>query len=180
VEVAFIGPGGDAIQIGAVGVRTLEDAATTDHHLGVGEITLPLHADGSPQHRRARHDEGFSVVSGTASFTVGAAAYEAPDSTLVIVAARLSAYHAPTLATSSPCCSTRSNRTPTCSASGTSATWSPQVSLGARSDSRGDGPPRHCPGHRVLTLSQPNTWLARNSRMRARRGTAVERQGGRT
>jgi quercetin dioxygenase-like cupin family protein len=51
----------------------------------VGEITLPPHTDGPPQHRHARHDEGFYVVSGTARFTVGDKTYDAPAGTLVMV-----------------------------------------------------------------------------------------------
>jgi quercetin dioxygenase-like cupin family protein len=86
VEVAITGPdGGDAIQLGAVRMRILEDGGTTDHRLGVGEITLPPHTDGPPQHRHAHHDEGFYVISGTASFTVGDTTYEAPAGTLVMV-----------------------------------------------------------------------------------------------
>jgi mannose-6-phosphate isomerase-like protein (cupin superfamily) len=66
-------------------MRILEDGSTTGHRLGVGEIILPPHTDGPPQHRHARHDEGFYVVSGTASFTVGETSYEAPAGTLVMV-----------------------------------------------------------------------------------------------
>ena len=62
--------GGEAIQLGPVQMRILEDGRTTGHRLGVGEITIAAHADGPPQHRHARHDEGFYVVSGTARFTV--------------------------------------------------------------------------------------------------------------
>ena len=51
----------------------------------MGEITLPPHTDGPPQHRHARHDEGFYVVSGTARFTVGDTSYEASAGTLVMV-----------------------------------------------------------------------------------------------
>src|ERR1700677_4411126 len=79
MEVAIIGPdAGDAIQLGTIRMRILEDGSTTDHRLGVGEITLPPHTDGPPQHRHARHDEGFYVVSGRASFTVGDTTYDAP------------------------------------------------------------------------------------------------------
>jgi mannose-6-phosphate isomerase-like protein (cupin superfamily) len=86
MQAAIIGPdGGDAIQLGPVRIRILEDGSTTDHRLGVGEITLPPHTGGPPQHRHARHDEGFYVVSGTASFTVGDTTYEAPAGTLVMV-----------------------------------------------------------------------------------------------
>src|ERR1700689_399515 len=79
VEVGVAGPGaGDAIQLGPVRIRILEDGTTTGHRLGVGEITLPPHTDGPPQHRHARHDEGFYVVSGRACFTVGDTPYHPP------------------------------------------------------------------------------------------------------
>ncbi|CAM5234031.1 cupin domain-containing protein [Streptomyces violaceorubidus] len=32
---------------------------------------LAPHTPGPPQHRHARHDEGFYVISGTVRFTVG-------------------------------------------------------------------------------------------------------------
>ena len=93
MEVAIIGPeGGDAIQLGPIRMRILEDGSTTGHRLGVGEITLPPHTNGPPQHRHARHDEGFYVVSGTASFTVGETTYDAPAGTLVMVPPRRSAH----------------------------------------------------------------------------------------
>jgi mannose-6-phosphate isomerase-like protein (cupin superfamily) len=86
MDVAITPPdGGDAIQLGPVVMRILEDGGTTDHRLGIGEITLPPHTDGPPQHRHARHDEGFYVVSGTATFTVGDSSYEAAAGTLVMV-----------------------------------------------------------------------------------------------
>src|SRR2546428_824325 len=43
------------------------------------------HADGPPQHRHARHDEGFYVVSGTARFTVADTSYDAPAGTFVMI-----------------------------------------------------------------------------------------------
>src|ERR1700691_478079 len=86
MEVVITGPDdGDAIQLGPIRMRILEDGSTTDHRLGMGEITLPPHTDGPPQHRHARHDEGFYVVSGRASFTVGDTTYRAPAGTLVMV-----------------------------------------------------------------------------------------------
>ena len=66
-------------------IRILEDGTTTAHRLGVAEITLAPHSAGPPQHRHARHDEGFYVVSGTARFTVGRTDHEAPAGTLVMV-----------------------------------------------------------------------------------------------
>jgi quercetin dioxygenase-like cupin family protein len=76
---------GESIQLGPVRMRILEDGSTTGHRLGIGEITLAPHTEGPPQHRHAQHDEGFYVVSGTASFTVGETTYEAPAGTLVMV-----------------------------------------------------------------------------------------------
>jgi quercetin dioxygenase-like cupin family protein len=66
-------------------MRILEDGSTTNHRLGIGEITLAPHTDGPPQHRHARHDEGFYVVSGLARFTVGTESYDAPAGTLVML-----------------------------------------------------------------------------------------------
>ena len=85
-KVAITGPDdGESIQLGPTRGRILEDGTTTAHRLGVGEITIPPHTDGPPQHRHARHDEGFYVVAGTASFTVGETTYEAPAGTLVMI-----------------------------------------------------------------------------------------------
>jgi quercetin dioxygenase-like cupin family protein len=85
-KVSVVPPdGGEAIQLGPVRMRILEDGSTTAHRLGLGEITLPPHTAGPPQHRHAEHDEGFYVVSGTARFTVGETDYDAPAGTLVMV-----------------------------------------------------------------------------------------------
>jgi mannose-6-phosphate isomerase-like protein (cupin superfamily) len=85
-EVAITGPdGGEPITIGTTVMRILEDGSTTAHRLGIGEITIAPHTDGPPQHRHARHDEGFYVVSGLARFTVGDRSYDAPAGTLVMV-----------------------------------------------------------------------------------------------
>jgi len=85
-QVSVVGPdGGESIQLGPTRMRILEDGSTTGHRLGVGEITLAPHTDGPQQHRHARHDEGFYVVSGTARFTVGETSYDAPAGTLVMV-----------------------------------------------------------------------------------------------
>ncbi len=85
-QVSVVMPGGgEAIQLGPARMRILEDGRTTGHRLGIGEITLAPHTQGPPQHRHARHDEGFYVVSGTARFTVGDTAYDAPPGTLVMV-----------------------------------------------------------------------------------------------
>jgi quercetin dioxygenase-like cupin family protein len=85
-DVSIVGPqDGEAIQLGPTRMRILEDGATTSHRLGIGEITLAPHTAGPPQHRHARHDEGFYVVSGMARFTVGATDYDAPAGTLVMI-----------------------------------------------------------------------------------------------
>jgi pimeloyl-ACP methyl ester carboxylesterase/mannose-6-phosphate isomerase-like protein (cupin superfamily) len=84
--VSIVGPdGGEAIQLGPIRMRILEDGTTTRHRLGLGEITLPPHVSGPPQHRHAEHDEGFYVLSGTPRFTVGTEEYDTPAGTLVMV-----------------------------------------------------------------------------------------------
>src|ERR1700689_1271643 len=85
-KVAIIDPdGGDVIQLGPIRMRMLEDGSTTDHRLGMGEITLPPRTEGPPQHRHARHDEGFYVVSGAVRFAVGEESYMASAGTLVMI-----------------------------------------------------------------------------------------------
>ncbi|MGP0025290.1 MAG: alpha/beta fold hydrolase [Streptosporangiaceae bacterium] len=84
--VSLVGPGGgEKLPLGPIQMRILEDGQTTSHRLGIGEITIPPHTDGPPQHRHARHDEGFYVVSGAARFTVGEQSYDAPAGTLVMI-----------------------------------------------------------------------------------------------
>jgi mannose-6-phosphate isomerase-like protein (cupin superfamily) len=85
-QVSVVAPdGGEAIQLGPIQMRILEDGQTTGHRLGVGEITIPPGTQGPPQHRHAEHDEGFYVVSGTARFTVADTTYDAPPGTMVMV-----------------------------------------------------------------------------------------------
>src|SRR6201982_360021 len=85
-RVSVVGPdGGETMRLGPTQMRILEDGSTTGHRLGIGEITLAPHTNGPPQHRHARHDEGFYVVSGTARFTVGETTYDAPAGSLVMV-----------------------------------------------------------------------------------------------
>jgi mannose-6-phosphate isomerase-like protein (cupin superfamily) len=85
-QVSVVAPdGGEAIQLGPIQMRILEDGRTTGHRLGVGEITIPPGTAGPPQHRHAEHDEGFYVVSGTARFTVADTSYDAAAGTLVMV-----------------------------------------------------------------------------------------------
>ena len=83
---SIVGPdGGEIVRLGPATVRILEDGATTGHRLGIGEITVAPHSSGPPQHRHARHDEGFYVVSGTARFTIGATVHDAPAGTLAMI-----------------------------------------------------------------------------------------------
>ena len=85
-KASITGPdGGDVIPLGPVTMRILEDGSTTGHRLGVGEITVAPRSGGPPQHRHARHDEGFYVVSGTARFTVGAESYDVPAGGLAMI-----------------------------------------------------------------------------------------------
>lgn len=76
---------GEVIKLGPARIRIMEDGGTTDHRIGIAEITLAPHSDGPIQHRHAEHDEGFYVVSGTARFTVGQTVHEAKPGTLVMV-----------------------------------------------------------------------------------------------
>ena len=86
VKASIVGPsGGEVVPLGPATMRILEDGGTTGHRLGIGEITVAPHSDGPPQHRHARHDEGFYVVSGTARFTVGTQTYDAPAGTLAMI-----------------------------------------------------------------------------------------------
>ena len=85
-QVSVVPPDGGEIALdGPIRLRILEDGATTAHRLGVAEITIAPHTDGPPQHRHGRHDEGFYVVAGTASFTVGEETYNAPAGSLVMI-----------------------------------------------------------------------------------------------
>ena len=85
-KFSVVGPGdGEVIRLGTIQIRILEDGSTTEHRLGLGEITLAPHAEGPPQHRHAQHDEGFYVVSGTARFTVGDTTYDAGSGSLVMI-----------------------------------------------------------------------------------------------
>jgi mannose-6-phosphate isomerase-like protein (cupin superfamily) len=86
VRVSVVPPDGGEIALeGPIRLRILEDGTTTGHRLGVAEITIAPHTPGPPQHRHGLHDEGFYVVAGTASFTVGEESYVAPAGTLVTI-----------------------------------------------------------------------------------------------
>jgi mannose-6-phosphate isomerase-like protein (cupin superfamily) len=84
--VSIVGPGdGEVVLRGPTQMRILEDGSTTQHRLGVGEITLAPQTAGPLQHRHAQHDEGFYVVSGTARFIVGEQTYDAGAGTFVMI-----------------------------------------------------------------------------------------------
>jgi pimeloyl-ACP methyl ester carboxylesterase len=84
--VAIVGPGdGELMLSGPTTLRILEDGSNTGHRIGMAEIVIAPHTGGPMQHRHARHDEGFYVVSGTARFTVGTTSHDAPAGTLVMV-----------------------------------------------------------------------------------------------
>lgn len=84
--VSVVGPGdGEMIVLGTTRMRILEDGSHTGHRLAIAESVLAPHTQGPPQHRHARHDEGFYVLSGTVRFTVGDEDYDATTGTLVMV-----------------------------------------------------------------------------------------------
>ncbi|GGM14015.1 cupin [Streptomyces fumigatiscleroticus] len=84
--VSVVGPDdGERIVMGTTLMRILEDGSHTEHRLGIAESVLAPHTPGPPQHRHARHDEGFYIVSGTVRFTVGDKDHDATTGTLVMV-----------------------------------------------------------------------------------------------
>ncbi|MFF7094581.1 cupin domain-containing protein [Streptomyces rubradiris] len=84
--VLVVGPGdGEVIVLGTTRMRVLEDGSHTGHRLAIAESVLAPHTQGPPQHRHARHDEGFYVLSGTVRFTVGDEDHDATTGTLVMV-----------------------------------------------------------------------------------------------
>lgn len=85
-HVSVVLPGeGELALTGATQLMILEDETTTSRRLGIAEITIAPPTGGPPQHRHARHDEGFYVVSGTAQFTAGQQTISAPQGTLVMI-----------------------------------------------------------------------------------------------
>jgi quercetin dioxygenase-like cupin family protein len=69
-------------------MEILEDGGTTEHRLGVALFRVPPHTAGPPPHWHERHDEGFYVVSGTATFATADATHTAPAGTFVTVPPR--------------------------------------------------------------------------------------------
>lgn len=85
-SVSVVGPGdGETIVLGTTRIRVLEDGSRTGHRLAIAESVLAPHTEGPPQHRHARHDEGFYVLSGTVRFTVGDENHDATAGTFVMV-----------------------------------------------------------------------------------------------
>ncbi|MFE7934208.1 cupin domain-containing protein [Streptomyces sp. NPDC057456] len=84
--VSVVGPDdGETILLGTTRMRVLEDGSNTGRRLGVAESVLAPHTPGPPQHRHARHDEGFYIITGTVRFIVGENDYDATAGTLVMV-----------------------------------------------------------------------------------------------
>ncbi|MFF1719807.1 cupin domain-containing protein [Streptomyces sviceus] len=84
--ISVVGPGdGETIVLGTTRMRVLEDGSRTGHRLAIAESVLAPHTQGPPQHRHARHDEGFYILSGTVRFTVGNEDHDATTGTLVMV-----------------------------------------------------------------------------------------------
>ena len=84
--LSVMGPGdGETIILGTTRMRVLEDGSHTEHRLAIAESVLAPHTQGPPQHRHARHDEGFYIISGTVRFTVGDEDHDATAGTLVMV-----------------------------------------------------------------------------------------------
>ncbi|PRY44770.1 cupin domain-containing protein [Umezawaea tangerina] len=85
-RLSIVGPDqGEVIELGGSRLRVLEDGSTTDHRLGVIELTLAPHSEGPPQHRHSQHDEGFYVISGTVRFTVGDEVHDATAGAMAMV-----------------------------------------------------------------------------------------------
>ncbi|MFH8612626.1 cupin domain-containing protein [Streptomyces sp. NPDC018029] len=84
--VAVVGPGqGEVIVLGTTRMRVLEDGSRTGHRLALTESVLAPRTPGPPQHRHARHEEGFYVLSGTVRFTFGHQEHDAGAGTFVMV-----------------------------------------------------------------------------------------------
>lgn len=85
-QLSIVEPGeGEVMELGGVRLRVLEDGSTTDHRLGVVEMTIAPHSNGPQQHRHSLHDEGFYIVSGTVRFTVGDTVYDAKAGAMAMV-----------------------------------------------------------------------------------------------
>jgi mannose-6-phosphate isomerase-like protein (cupin superfamily) len=76
---------GEAIQIGPIRMRVLEDGSRTDNRIGAVEIIVPPGVAGPPRHLHRMHDETFLILSGVLEFTVGDATRDARAGDYVVV-----------------------------------------------------------------------------------------------
>ena len=84
MTISVVAPGqGETLAAGPMTLRVLEDGTSTEHRLGLVEITIPPGVNGPPQHLHREHDETFYVVSGTPTFTCGNDVLTAHVGTLV-------------------------------------------------------------------------------------------------
>ena len=115
---------GDAIQLGPIRMRVLEDGSRTDNRIGAVEIIVPPGVAGPPRHLHRMHDETFLIISGVLQFTVGDTRRDAHAGDYVVVP--VGAPH--TFANLSPGPVVLFNSSPQPTTCSTSATWliSPQ------------------------------------------------------
>lgn len=76
---------GEAIQLGPIRMRVLEDGSRTDNRIGAVEIIAPPGVAGPPRHLHRMHDETFLIVSGVLEFTIGEATRDAHAGDYVVV-----------------------------------------------------------------------------------------------
>lgn len=87
MTISIVAPGqGELISAGPMTLRVLEDGSSTEHRLGLVEISIPPGVDGPPQHIHRAHDETFYVISGAPTFTCGKEVNVAAVGTLVTAA----------------------------------------------------------------------------------------------
>jgi len=84
VNIAAAGTG-EAIQVGPIRIRVLEDGSRTDNRIGAVEITAPPGVAGPPRHLHRMHDETFLILSGVLEFTIGDATRDAHAGDYVVV-----------------------------------------------------------------------------------------------
>jgi mannose-6-phosphate isomerase-like protein (cupin superfamily) len=85
-SVNIVRPGeGEAVVVGPIATRIIEDGSHTDGHMGAIIVTVAPHSPGPPQHVHRQHDEGFLVMSGRMRFTMGEKIVDAPAGAYVPV-----------------------------------------------------------------------------------------------
>jgi mannose-6-phosphate isomerase-like protein (cupin superfamily) len=86
IAARIVGPGeGDAVVIGPITTRIVEDGAQTNHHCGAAVVTVAPRSPGPPAHVHREHDEGFFVASGVMRFAIGDKTVDAPAGAYVAV-----------------------------------------------------------------------------------------------